>query len=176
MSESNVLTPIEPPDELATLRRVNAELVTKNSTRKAKVKELEASVMDLQGKLTIADTTIHELSINAPLKAMAESISIAPDAFIHEFSKSYRLDVVKGELTILTPDGKPVLQGDKPIPFERDALKTLLTSADHPQAKVFNSILIVSRASGAGGVPSNTRGQRNNRESEPSPPPQFGLR
>lgn len=140
---------IEPTEELATLRRVNAELVTKSATRKARVKELEAAVAELQGKLTAADTTIHDLTVAAPLNAMAESISVSSELFLEQFAKSYRLESIKGELTLQTADGKPVLKGDKPIPFERDALYALLTDDKHPQSKLFSTILIASRASGA---------------------------
>ena len=96
--------PIEPmpnPNiELETLRRVNAELLAKAATRKAKIAEMEAAAVALQGKLTESESTVHELSVTRPLKAIAESISIAPDVFLDHLTKSYRVEVVKGELVV----------------------------------------------------------------------------
>jgi hypothetical protein len=71
-----------------------------------------------------------------------------------------------------TADSKPVLKGEKPVAFEKNALIDLLTNDAHPQAKVFKSITIASRASGA-------NGQTKNRTTPPAKepkPPQFGLR
>jgi hypothetical protein len=157
--------------EVETLRRVNAELVTKAANRKTKITELESSVTELQGKLSEANDSFHEVTVGLPLKAMAESISFSPELWMEQFSKSHKLEMVKGQLTLQTADGKPVLKGEKPVAFERSALIDLLTSDAHPQAKTFKSITIASRASGAGGQPSNRT----------SPPvkeakPQFGLR
>lgn len=175
MSESTQ-QPIEPTDELATLRRVNAELLAKSATRKVKIAELEAAAVTLQGKLTESEGTIHDLSVTRPVKAIAESISIAPGVFLEHLNKSYRVEMVKGELSLLTQDGKPALNGDKPVPFTGEGLTDFLKSPANPQAKLFNSILIVSRASGAGGA-STEVSQRNFRVVEPKPRPlQFGLR
>jgi hypothetical protein len=163
--------------ELETLRRVNAELLAKSATRKAKIAELEVAASALQGKLTESESTIHELSVTRPLKAMAESISTAPDVFLEHLNKSYRIEVLKGELSLLTSDGKPVLNGDNAVPFTGEGLTALLSNPAHPQAKLFSSILIVSKASGASG---NGFGVvRKGRSSETQAPlkrPQFGLR
>jgi hypothetical protein len=134
---------------LDVLRRTNSELVAKNTNRKQRIAELEATVADLQGKVAERDTSLRAITIDGPLKSMAESLSNCPELWIEQFSKSYRLEMVKGELTLLSvADGKPVTKDGKPIPFERDALTRLLTGTDHPQAKIFNAITIASRASG----------------------------
>jgi hypothetical protein len=78
--------------------------------------------------------------------------------------------MVNGTLTLQTPDGRPVLKGEKPVPFEREALIGLLNAGDSPQAKTFQSITIASKASGAAGT------QRSGRVPEFERPPQFGLR
>jgi hypothetical protein len=165
-------TPEEMVTELETLRRTNAELLQKSRDRKAKVTELEATVTELQGKLSEARDSLRDVTINGPLKAMAESISFSPELWLEQFNKSHRLEMVKGQLTLQTADGKPVLKGDKQVPFERTALIDLLTSDSNPQAKIFKSIIIASRASGASAPP------RSNRASTPvsEPKPQFGLR
>lgn len=167
--------PIEPTEELATLRRVNAELLAKAATRKARLAEMEVAAVALQGKLTESESTIHELSVTRPLKAMAESISTVPDVFLEHFSRSYRVEVVKGELALLTSDGKPVLNGEKAVPFTSEGLTNLLKNPTHPQAKLFSSILIVNRASGAGGG-FGVRTARTPATTTPPKRPQFGLR
>jgi hypothetical protein len=169
MSESIKSTDLE--IEVETLRRVNAELVTKSSTRKQRITELEASVTELQGKLSEANDSFHEVIVGAPLKAMAESISLAPDIFLEQFAKSHKVEMVKGHLTVLNSDGKPAMNGEKPVTFERQSLIDLLTSEAHPNAKQFKTIVIASRASGASAQPSN-RTTKPVKEAKP----QFGLR
>jgi hypothetical protein len=171
MSES--IKPTDLEIEVETLRRVNAELVTKAANRKTKITELESTVTELQGKLSEAHDSLHDVTVGLPLKAMAESISFAPDIFLEQFAKSHKVEMIKGQLTLLNADGKPVLKGEKPVPFERSALIDLLTSDTHPQAKTFKSITITSRASGAGGQPS-TRATTNQPTQDAKP--QFGLR
>jgi hypothetical protein len=133
---------------------------------------------ELQGKLTGAQLTIHELTIAAPVKAMAESISTVPELFLEQFSKSYRVESINGELTLQTADGKPVMKADKAVPFERQALIELLTDEANPYAKIFRSITISSRASGAS-AGNNGRNIGQSRSFEPSssfPANHFGLR
>jgi Mg-chelatase subunit ChlD len=169
-----VATPADDSAELVTLRRVNTELLTKSATRKTRITELEATVTELQGKLSESADTIHDVTVGGPLKAMAESISIAPELWLDQLTKSYKVESRKGVLTLLATDGTPVMKGDKPVAFERNALVDLLTDAAHPQAKLFGSITIASRASGAGSIP-GVRATRATTETAPSPP-QFGLR
>ncbi|HMH12097.1 MAG TPA: hypothetical protein VK578_03225 [Edaphobacter sp.] len=159
--------------EVETLRRVNGELVTKSATRKARVTELEAVVTELQSKLSEAHDSLHQLTVMGPLNAIAKEISIAPELWLEKFSQSYRLEMVKGQLTLQTADGKPVLKGEKPVPFERQSLIDMLTSDAHPQCKAFKSITIASKASGANA----SGGHRSVQTSaEPKQLPQFGLR
>lgn len=160
----------EQNEELETLRRTNSELVAKNSTRKAKIAELEASVADLQTKLSEREASIRTITIDGPLKTMAESISTAPDLWIEQLHKSHRVELVDGKLTLLSTDGKPVLKDGKPVPFKREALIDLLTADDNPQAKAFKAITIASRASGAA-TPS-----REHVVTPSKPKIQFGLR
>lgn len=136
--------------ELETLRRTNSELVTKNAARKKRVTELEAQVAELQSKLTGASNQLQELTIGAPLKAMAEEISIVPSLWIEQFSKQFKLELVNGTLTLQTGEGKPVVdKAGKNVPFEREPLLKLITEGEGEQAKVFQKICIVNRASGA---------------------------
>lgn len=152
MSEPAIVaTSTEDAAELITLRRVNAELLTKSSTRKARVLELEASLAELQAKFDGEVANVHSLTVEGPLQAMADSISNNDEFFLATFAKSYKVEMVKGLLTLLTTDGKPVLsKTGKVVPFEREALLSLLRAEDHPQAKAYGTILIGSRASGSG--------------------------
>ena len=162
----------EQTDELETLRRTNSELVAKASTRKQRITELEQANADLQAKLASANSTIHEFTIGAPLKIMAESISTVPDAWIENFNKTYRLELVNGELTILSAaERKPVEKAGKRLPIERRALIDLLTDEDHPQSKLFNAITIASHASGAQGTT-----ERKPTPKATAPKVKFGLR
>jgi hypothetical protein len=101
------------------------------------------------------------VTIDGSLKQMSEDISTAPEPWAEQFGKSYRLELVNGELTLLDTDGKPVTREGKAIPFERDMLVAFLTNERHPQAKAFRAITIASRASG-GAAPTHTvRQQRS---------------
>jgi hypothetical protein len=164
---------IEQPntDELEVLRRTNSELVTKSATRKARVAELESTVNELQGKLSAANDSLHQVTIGGPLKAIAEQISIAPDLWLEKFSQSYKIAIVNGQLTLQTSDGKPVLKGEKPVPFERQALIDLLTTGDDVRARTFKAITIASKASGGANTPRSRVGS----DAE-HPAMRFGLR
>jgi len=171
MSEPNET--IDLSAEVETLRRVNSELVAKSATRKQRLTALESTVTELQSKLSEANDSLHQVTIGGPLKTMVESVSIAPELFLEQFNKSYRVALLNGQLTLQTADGKPVLKGEKPVPFERQALIDLLTSDAHPQCKAFKSITIASKASGANA----SGGHRSVQTSaEPKQLPQFGLR
>jgi predicted nuclease with TOPRIM domain len=160
-------------NELETLRRTNAELVTKASTRKQKIAELEAANAEIQKTVTQRDATIHELTIGVPLRSMAEDNSTCPEVFIENFGKSYRLELTNGELSIVSiADGKPVQHNGKVVQFEPEALKALLLDEKHPQSKLFRAITIASKASGA-----SASAQRRESTTAPKPSPRiFGLR
>jgi hypothetical protein len=161
--------PIDSTAEVETLRRVNGELKTKSASRKARVAELEASVAELQSKLSEAQNALRQTIIEAPLKAMASEISSAPELWLQEFGKTYRLESVNGKPTLQTVDGKPV-----DVPFERDALVKLLTIGDDATARGFKSITVASRASGAGGGSGSQRSKTTSKAEAAKP--QFGLR
>jgi hypothetical protein len=143
-------------DELDVLRRTNSELVAKNTNRKQRISELEATVADLQGKLAERDTSLRAVTIDGPLKSMADSISNAPELWLEQFSKHYKVEMVNGELTLLSVDGKPVQKDGKPVPFETRALTELLTTGHDAAAKAFRAITIVSRASGGASTTQRT--------------------
>jgi hypothetical protein len=150
MTEPIESTPAELAAELATLRQVNAEIIAKRQKDKEKLAALEAASTALQDKATEAEATIYELTVNGPLKALATSISTVPDVFREFFLRDYKVEMVNGKLTLLSTDGKPVMNDGKAVPFELEAIKgLLLASKDESKLRLYNSILITSKASGA---------------------------
>ena len=161
--------------EVETLRRVNAELVAKHARDKQRIEALEAGAAALQAKLSEAGETIKDVTIGVPLKAMAAEMSTVPDLFLEQFSKHFKVESIKGVLTLQTIDGKPVTGKDgKAVPFERQALTDLLTAGDDPRAKTFKTITIVNRASGASNIGAAQQGRRETVDTRPGL--QFGLR
>jgi hypothetical protein len=161
-----------PNDEVEVLRRTNAELVAKNTTRKARIAELEAANAELQQTVTERGALIHSLTVGGPLKAMADRLSTVPDLWLEQFAKHYKVEMVNGELTLLSIDGKPVQHQGKTVPFETKALTELLTTGDDATAKAFRAITIVGKASGA----ASTTTQRIEPVAQKAPKAQFGLR
>jgi hypothetical protein len=137
--------------ELSTLRKTNADLLQKSATRKARIVELEASAATLTAKATEAETRIRQLTIDGPVNDLCESISVAPQALRSAIESDYRIEMLDGVLTLLNrSDSKPVTHDGKPVPFKADAIKSLLlASKDEEKLKLYNAILVASKASGA---------------------------
>jgi hypothetical protein len=115
----------------------------------------------LQSKLAETSESLHQVTVGVPLKAMCESMSTVPELFLEQLSKHFKVESVKGALTLLSADGKPVLGKDKkPIPFEQKALTEFLIDGDDSRAKTFQAITIVSRASGASNIATNSRSKQ----------------
>ncbi len=167
--------PVEtsPEAEVATLRKANAELTQKASTRKIRIKELESNTAALIAKATEAEARIRQLTIDGPVNDLCESISVAPQALRSALESQYKIEMQNGVLTLLNPsDGKPVLQDGKPVPFTTEAIKSLLlASKDAEKQKLFRAIIVVNKASGSGGTVSKPA-------TAPAPQPsiRFGLR
>jgi hypothetical protein len=164
--------PIEPTSEaeLETLRRVNAELMQKSSTRKSRIVELEASVGTLTAKTAEAEARIQALTIDGPINDLCESISVAPQALRTALESDYKIEMRHGVLTLLNPsDGKPVTQDGKPVLFQSESIKNLLLSSkDEEKLKLYRAIVVASKASGAGGSSSKPA-------TAPAPKHRFGL-
>jgi hypothetical protein len=178
MSEQVQLTPEQIAAlqaELATLKQAHAEVLTKRQKDKSKIVELESATADLQGKLTVSAGAIQEITVGGPLKQMAESMSQAPELWLEQFSKYFKVEMVNGTLTLLNvSDGRPVIGKDaNAVPFERDALAKLLTEGNDARAKSFQAITITNRASGA---ISNSRQSTPRAPAAARPGMQFGLR
>jgi hypothetical protein len=148
--------PIEPSPEaleVATLRKTNADLLQKSATRKSRILELEASVGTLTAKATEAETRIRQLTIDGPVQDLCQEISVAPQALRSALESEYRIELRDAVLTLVNPsDGKPVMHEGKPVPFTADSIKALLlASKDEAKLKLYRAIVVVSKASGAGG-------------------------
>jgi phage shock protein A len=162
-------------NELATLRQTVAELTAKNTARKARITELEASVKTLQTSLTGAQTALYQAEVGEPLQTLANAISPVPELFLSEFA---RLDY-----KVAKTDGKLILmQNDKPVQgaeFTVAGLTKLLAKSDEPAHKNFKHLIIASRASGGGATVSarTVHGAETKKTTEtPNAKPQFGLR
>lgn len=161
-------TPIDHAAVAKELQTVVTELRGKNAQRKTRIAELEAAMTAKDNTISQLQTTVRQITIDGPLKEMSEQISNAPELWLEQFSKSHRLDMVDGKLTVLTADGKP-----SGVAFQREALAKHLTDEKLcPEAKNFKAITVVSRASGA----SNTGTQRRVTETEAPNRMHFGLR
>jgi hypothetical protein len=157
--------------ELEVLRKVNLELVAKHARDKAKLAELETGASALQAKLSEASESLKQATVAGPLKAMAESMSNVPELFLEQFLKHYKVENIKGALTLLSSDGKTVLGKDgKAVPFAIKALTELLTTGEDARAKTFKAITIASRASGA------DTGQHATGKPKKTQAYQYGLR
>jgi hypothetical protein len=156
MSEPTTPTLTDPTTELATLRRVNAELVAKSATRKARVTELEASMIELQGKLTASETAAHTAAVTIPLQQLSESLSPVPTLWLKSFSEHFKVESKDGKLSVLTNEGESIkdVKG-QPVPFERSAIAKYLTESEpeSERTKLFRVITATSFASGAGAAP-----------------------
>jgi chromosome segregation ATPase len=177
MSEQQTTDPIQErlaavEAENATLRQVKAELLAKKSKSNDRVIELEAALAERDGQLTERDATIRQMTVETPLKQFAAQVSNAPELFMEQLAKSYKVELVDGKLSLQTPDGKPVMVEGKPIPFEHQSLLKLLTNEAHPQAATFRAIMVATRASGAA---SPTRGFGSSATPK-KPDTFFGLR
>jgi hypothetical protein len=163
---------LDDTNELETLRRTNSELVAKNATRKQRIKELEEQVSSLEAKNTDSAKRIRDLEIGTPLKQMADSLSNVPELLIEQLQKHYAIELADGKLALQTPDGKPIATKDgKFVAWDQQALRDYLTGSDNPQARVFQTLIIASRASGAGGST-----HQNQRVKKDHPNVSFGLR
>jgi len=160
--------------ELETLKATHGEVLTKSQSRKSKIAELEAANTTLTSEVSALKDSLHQVTIDGPLKAMSESISSASELWLEQFSKSYRLEMKDGTLMILSAtDGKPVIdKAGKVVPFERDSLAKFLTDGDDARAKAFRVLTITSRASG--GSAANVT--RKVAPSDSKPAIKFGLR
>jgi len=177
---SEVETAIPVDEQLARLRSTNAELL---QTKKALQAKLEAALSELatsqadnatlKTQITEAPQKPHDAIVGVPLKRMAAQLSDFPELWLSEFGKRYDVQADdKGNLSILTKDGKPTKDvNGKPLEFEAHAIWRLLTGgssnyAKSEDAKLFATLTKWHGASG-GGSSSANRGTGANGPIEP---------
>lgn len=153
------------------MRKTNSELVTKNATRKQRIEELEAQLAESQTKRAESEATVQRLTVEIPLKQVAEHVSQAPDLFMEQLQKLYKVESIDGKLSLHSLNGKPVMVEGKPIPFEHQALLKLLTDEAHAQSATFRAIMVATRASGASSSTRTIAAPKPKRTAA-----QFGLR
>jgi hypothetical protein len=131
--------------------------------------------------LIATETALHDATVVAPLRQMAEEVSPVPELWLAEFGKHFKVDLKDGKLAVLTSAGEPAMLKDSPVEFTRGALTTLLAKSDDPTLKAFKTIMVASYASGGGaGGAQGGRAYFGNdgKQSEPAQPERvrFGLR
>ena len=169
---------LTPAEEIAALRTSKAELLKKSKERKAKVAEHEATITDLQARLSTAQTALADATVGAPLRSMAATLSPVPELWIAEFGKHYITELKDGKLQVLDMDGKPVMDGESAIDFTASAIAKLLIGTDKDDLATFAHIMYGSKASGGGASPSpGSQVQWPEKQPGKQPDrPQFGLR
>ena len=172
---SSTLTPAE---ELEALRTSNAELVKKSRDRKAKVAKHEATITDLQARLSTAETALADATVGAPLRSMAATLSPVPSLWLAEFAKHYKVELKDGKLQVLGMDGKPVMDGDAAVEFSAPSIAKLLIGGQDAELGSFPHIMYGSKATGGGASPApGSQVQYPDKQPGKQPDrPQFGLR
>lgn len=177
-------TPNPDAAELATLRKINAELLQTKHALKAKIEQLEGNAATLESRAEKAESTLRASFVDVPMKRLAAEVSNAPELWLTEFMRDY--DVVAaddGTLSLLSKDGKAVTNGKgDTVAMTHNALYQLLAGSLHEQKddarkKVYATIMKFSGASGGVGrkvasFPSAAFDESEKKDS----PVQFGLR
>lgn len=188
MPDPNATDPTTSPDaiELATLRKVNAELLQAKHTLKARIATLESELATLDSRAEKAESTLKKAIIDAPLRRLAEGIAHVPQLFLAELAKDFdvSVDADSGELRLLTKSDGKVVTNNKGVPVEmtHNALYTLLAGSqdqqkDDARKKTFATLLKYSGASGgAGRKPISSPLRSSVENSDQAVAPQFGLR
>ena len=95
-------------DELETLRKTNSELTAKVHKLREKITALEGENVTLKATAEEAEARRHDAVVGKPLRDLAAAISPAPELFLQEFAKEWKVEPDKdGKLQILRlEDGK----------------------------------------------------------------------
>lgn len=170
--------------ELATLKRVNAELLAAKHTLKARVTVLEGEAATLESRAEKAESTLRATVIELPLARLSQEISNAPKLLLEELHRDFDFIAAdNGEISLLTKDGKPVTDpSGKPVPLTHIGLYQLLAGKlNEPKSereKVYATLMRYKGASGGAGrkaaatFPSVASEEDEKKDS----PVQFGLR
>jgi hypothetical protein len=189
MPDPIITDPTPNPDatELATLRKVNTELLQTKHTLKARIEQLEGNAATLESRAEKAESMMRAAVIDVPMRRLAEGIAHVPSLFIAELEKDYRVDVDSdsGELRLLTKEDGKVVTNSKgePVEMKHNALYQLLAGSpqeqkDDARKKVFATLMRFSGASGGAGrkaaatFPSSSSVENDS----PKPLPSFGLK
>jgi hypothetical protein len=189
MPDPIITDPTPGPDavELATLRKVNAELLQTKHTLKARIEQLEGNTATLESRAEKAESMMRTAVVDVPMHRLAEGIAHVPSLFIAELEKDYRVDVDvdSGELRLLTKDENKIVANGKgePVAMTHNALYQLLAGSpqeqkDDARKKVFATLMRYSGASGGAGrkaavtFPATSSVENDS----PKPLPSFGLK
>lgn len=178
MPEPTQLTPEEITalqTEVEKLRSTNADLVARHGKDKTRLAELEAQGTALTGKLTESEARIKTLTVNVPLRQIAEKVSDMPDTWMELFGQSFKVEAAQdGKLTILTADGQPAKNSKgENVPFDFVSVAHFVTQhePESERAKLFNRITRTNFASGSASIQSQGKARAPARRIQ-----KFGLR
>ena len=187
MPEPVITDPTPSPDaaELATLRKVNAELLQTKHTLKGRIEQLEGNAATLESRAEKAENMMRAAVIDVPMRKLAEGIAHVPSLFIAELEKDFRVDVDadSGELRLLTKDENKIVTNGKgePVEMKHNALYTFLAGKlNEPKSdrqRVYATLMRFSGASGGAGKAAATFPSNSSVENDsPKPLPSFGLK
>jgi hypothetical protein len=138
--------------ELQTMRQALTEMTSKNAARKARILELETANATLTTERDQALTAHRAVTLDAPVRQLAESLSPVPSIWLEQVAKLYKFEIADGKLSLLTLDGKPVTdKSGKTVEATREGLIGLLIKGDDPAVtKTFSHFMSSTLASGGG--------------------------
>lgn len=117
--------------ELATLRKVNAELLKTKHDQKARIAALVADVLTASEKADKAQAAMRATAIDLPLSRIVQELATnVPNLVLKELHEDFTFDAADdGSIVIKSKaDGKEVRAKDgKPVSFDKHSLHRFLT-------------------------------------------------
>jgi len=173
--------PVDLAARIATLENANRELVAKRSKHKDIIAAHEATIGTRDATIAELQASLKQWTVDGPVNAMLGEIGVAgaSERLRKVIEEDYRFDLVEGALSLVNAsDGKPVRdEKGNVIPFEaRSIIGALLATKDEGKRRVYEALLIVSRASGGAGNHGRPAGSTSTRTQKKTLTGQLGLR
>lgn len=159
--------------EIETLREHNAELLADLKKARRKITELSEQAETLSTERDGAKDELVSITLQKPVEAMLERVSVLPEHFQTEFkAKGYSFELEDGKVVIKTSDGSRAMLIDgykksREAQFTEDDLKCLVleewlpVSERSPHAENFTKLVVGSWATGGGARGSNKSAPNN---------------
>ncbi len=143
--------------ELATLRKVNADLLKTKHDQKARIAALEADVLTASEKADKAQAAAHAVVVDRPLKQMVAELSKGnvPELVMRELLADYKFDAgVDGSILVTNvADAKPIAaKNGKAVAWDKHSLHLFLIGDGYAEKsdrqKLYAHLLGIPAASG----------------------------